>query len=134
MIQGSSVEQDVIAQVRSAILDGERVLVCLDSNHTREHVLAELEAYGPLVTPDSYCVVFDTIIEQMPDSLYVSRDWRKGNSPMNAVDQFLLRLKQEYVTAADGHRLAFEIDNRIDSKLLISVAPRGYLRRAKWNE
>jgi len=129
MIQGSSIAPDVISQVRNAVSAHERVLVCLDSNHTQEHVLAELDAYAPLVSPDSYCVIFDTIIEQMPDSLYADRPWKRGNSPMSAVDRFMSSLETKHVSAIDGSRLCFEIDSRMDSKLLISVAPRGFLRR-----
>ena len=117
MIQGSSVAPDVVAQVRAAVVGRQRVLVCLDSNHTHEHVIAELEAYAPLTTVGSYCVVFDTIIEEMPAGTYPDRPWGPGNSPKSAVDAFLR-----------GHS-EFERDTRVDHKLLISVASGGYLRR-----
>jgi cephalosporin hydroxylase len=129
MIEGSSTAKDVVRRVRERALDFSRILICLDSHHTAEHVMGELCAYAPLVTPGSYCVVFDTVIENMPDELYPDRPWRAGNSPMTAVDRFLSELTRGESYAADGRPLAFEIDDKIDSKLMISVAPRGYLRR-----
>ena len=117
MLQGSSIAPEIVAEVRKAADGSACVLVCLDSNHTHEHVLAELQAYAPLVTPGSYCVVFDTVIEDMPGNAFVGRPWSKGNNPKTAVWEFLRDNEQ------------FEIDKRIDHKLLISVAPDGYLRR-----
>lgn len=119
VIQGSSVDPKIIAQVREKAENYERVLVCLDSSHTHEHVLAELEAYAPLVTLDSYCVVFDTIIEDLPDELFSDRPWGKGDNPKTAVWQYLVKNTQ------------FEIDKQIHSKLLITVAPDGYLRKIR---
>src|SRR5688572_20442208 len=87
MIEGSAIDADVVAQVRDIARQYSRVLVCLDSNHTHEHVLAELEAYAPLVTPGSYCVVFDTLIEDMPGELIESRPWGVGNNPKTAVHE-----------------------------------------------
>ena len=119
MIQGSSVAPDIIQQVRAVAADHSRVLVCLDSNHTHEHVLAELEAYAPLVSLGSYCVVFDTIIEDMPEDFFPDRPWGKGNNPKTAVWDFL-NIHNE-----------FEIDKNIEHKLLITVAPDGYMRRIR---
>jgi len=119
MIEGSSIDPAVIAQVKAIAKDYERVLVCLDSNHTHDHVLAELEAYAPLVSKGSYCVVFDTIIEDMPPGSFPDRPWDKGNNPKTAVWEFL-RTHPE-----------FEIDKSIQHKLLITVAPDGYLKRAR---
>lgn len=129
MIQGSSIAPDIIAQVHEYAKGYKRILVCLDSNHTHEHVLAELEAYAPLVSPDSYCVVFDTSIEDVPDDLFPDRTWGKGNNPKTATWEYMRRLKEEGRTATDGSPLHFEIDKSIDNKLLITVAPDGYLRR-----
>jgi cephalosporin hydroxylase len=129
IIQGSSIAPDIIAQVHEQAKSYERILVCLDSNHTHEHVLAELEAYAPLVSRDSYCVVFDTIIEDMPDDMFPDRPWGRGNNPKTAAREYLLRLKEEGRTAADGAPLHFEIDKTIENKLLITVSPDGYLRR-----
>jgi len=118
MIQGSSVAPEVIEQVRRVAQSYQRVLVCFDSNHTHAHVLAELEAYAPLVSVGSYCVVFDTSIEDMPKAMFPDRPWGPGDNPKTAVREYL-NLHPE-----------FEIDRGIPHKLLITVAPDGYLRRA----
>jgi cephalosporin hydroxylase len=131
MIQGSSIAPDIIAQVHERAKGYERILVCLDSNHTHEHVLAELEAYAPLVSTGSYCVVFDTVIEDMPDDMFPDRPWGRGNNPKTAVWEYLKRLKDEGRKATDGALLHFEIDKLIENKLLITVAPDGYLRRMR---
>jgi len=129
MIQGSSIAPEIIAQVHEFAKGYKHILVCLDSNHTHEHVLAELEAYAPLVSPNSYCLVFDTIIEDMPDNMFPDRPWGKGNNPKTAVREYLRRLKEEGRKAADGMPLHFKVDKMIENKLLITVAPKGYLRR-----
>ncbi len=129
MVQGSSIDPEIVTQVHEVAKGYERVLVCLDSNHTHEHVLAELEAYAPLTSKDSYCVAFDTVIEDLPDDMFPNRPWGKGNNPKTAVWEYLRRLKDEGRKAADGHQLEFEIDKAIENKLLITVAPDGYLKR-----
>lgn len=129
LIEGSSVAQDVIAEVHRRAVGHERVMVLLDSNHTHDHVLAELLAYAPLVTVGSYCVVFDTVIEHLPKEMYPERPWGPGNSPHTAVQEFLAQASAGRVRDAYGNVLAFTVDTDIDSKLQISVAPRGYLRR-----
>lgn len=117
LIEGSSTSPQVVESVRSRIPQEAVVLVLLDSNHTHAHVLAELEAYASLVTPGSYCIVYDTVIEQMPSGYYENRPWDKGDSPATAVAAFLLS------------RDDFVLDDSISDKLLISVAPGGYLKR-----
>ena len=117
MIHGSSIAPDTVAQVHAIAADHSRVLVCLDSNHAHDHVLAELEAYAPLVSAGSYCVVFDTIIEDMPGSMFPDRPWGPGNNPKTAVWEYLKTHPE------------FEIDQSIPHKLLITVAPDGYLKR-----
>lgn len=119
MIEGSSVSDDVAAQVAEVASGKDSVLVALDSNHTHEHVLKELMIYAPHVTRDSYIVVFDTIVEDMPGDLVGDRPWGVGNNPKTAVHEFLSDTDE------------FEIDKNIESKLLITVAPDGYLRRVK---
>jgi len=119
MLQGSSISPEIIAQVNKIAHRYRHILICLDSNHTHDHVLAELQAYTPLVTKGSYCVVFDTIIEDMPENSFPDRPWGKGNNPKTAVREFL--------KLNDG----FEIDKGIQDKLLITVAPDGYLKRIK---
>ncbi len=118
LVEGSSVDAGIVASIHARALQAKRVLVCLDSNHTHDHVFAELEAYAPLVTPGSYCIVFDTFIETRPAGSYPDRPWDKGRNPMTAVDAYL-----------KSHP-GFTIDQAINDKLLISVAPRGYLRRS----
>ncbi|MCP4787031.1 MAG: cephalosporin hydroxylase [Fuerstiella sp.] len=117
MLQGSSVADEIVRQVTERASGFECILVCLDSNHTHDHVLAELHAYAPLVTRSSYCIVFDTIIEDVPAEMFPDRQWGPGDNPKTAVHEFLK-------THAE-----FEIDHDLDAKLLISVAPNGYLRR-----
>jgi cephalosporin hydroxylase len=119
MIQGSSIAPEVIDQVREISSKYSRVLVCLDSNHTHEHVLEELEAYAPLTSVGSYCVVFDTIVEDMPQEMYPDRPWGPGNNPKTAVWKYL-----------ETHS-EFEIDKSVQHKLQITVAPDGYLRRVR---
>ncbi len=117
MIQGSSIAPDVVAQVREIAKGYKRILVSLDSNHTHDHVLAELQAYAPLVSLGSYCVVFDTIVEDMPPALSTDRPWGLGNNPKTAVWEYLKSHPE------------FQIDAEIHNKLLITVAPDGYLKR-----
>jgi cephalosporin hydroxylase len=129
MIQGSSIDPEFIAKVHAAAQGHERVLVILDSNHTHAHVLAELEAYAPLVSRGSYCIVFDTVVEDLPEGMYPDRPWGKGDNPKTAVREYLRRLREEGRTATNGDVLALDIDRDIEAKLLITVAPDGYLRR-----
>jgi cephalosporin hydroxylase len=119
MIQGSSIAPEIIQQVRAKAQGKPRVLVCLDSNHTHEHVLAELHAYAMLATVGSYCIVFDTIVEDLPAGIYPDRSWGPGNNPKSALFAWLKDHPQ------------FEIDRAMDHKLLISVAPSGYLKRVR---
>jgi len=119
MIEGSSVDPAVLARVRDAVAGRERVLVCLDSNHTGSHVLAELEAYAPMTSVGSYCVVFDTIVEDLPADMFPDRPWGPGDNPKTAVDAYLASHPQ------------FEIDRRLEDKLLLTAAPSGYLRRVR---
>jgi cephalosporin hydroxylase len=119
MIEGSSVDGAVVRQVQSAAVDRNRVLICLDSNHTHDHVLAELEAYAPLTSVGSYCVVFDTVIQALPPEVFPDRPWGVDDNPSTAVREYL-RSHPE-----------FEPDQGIDHKLLISVAPGGYLKRTR---
>lgn len=117
MIEGSSLAHDIIEQVKSVAARKQRVLVCLDSNHTHDHVLAELNAYALLTTPGSYCVVFDTLIEDLPDDMFPDRPWGKGNNPKTAVWEFL-KTHPEFVA-----------DKEIENKLLMTAAPDGFLKR-----
>lgn len=116
LIEGSSIAPEIVAQVR-ALAAGKRTLVVLDSNHTHEHVLAELEAYAPLTSVGSYCVVMDTVVEDMPKELFPDRPWGPGNNPKTAVHAWLPKHPE------------FVIDKEVDAKLALTVAPDGYLKR-----
>ncbi|MES2648332.1 MAG: cephalosporin hydroxylase family protein [Bacteroidota bacterium] len=118
MIEGSSIDPNVIDQVCNLSKDRKRILVILDSNHTHEHVAKELEAYSHLVTNKSYLIVYDTIIEDFKEDYeWKDRNWGVGNNPKTAVWKFLKSHPE------------FEIDKKIQDKLLITVAPDGYLKR-----
>jgi cephalosporin hydroxylase len=117
LLEGSSVSEEILLQVREYVADKQRVLVVLDSNHTHEHVLEELRLYSPLVSRGSYIVVFDTVVEDLPADTSGDRPWAPGNNPKTAVHEFL------------RNNDSFEIDTRIQDKLLLTVAPDGFLRR-----
>lgn len=117
MIQGSSVDTDVARQVHEFAEHAKRVMVFLDSNHTHDHVLKELELYSSLVNQGSYLVVFDTGVEDMPADMYQDRPWGKGDNPKTAVWEFL---------KGNDH---FEIDRELESHVMFTVAPDGFLKR-----
>jgi len=119
MIEGSSIDKKVVDEVYEHAKDKKNVMVILDSNHTHEYVLNELNLYSPLVTKGSYLVVLDTVIEDMPENFFKNRPWGKGNNPKTSVWEFLKRTNR------------FEIDKEIEDKLLITVAPDGYLKCVK---
>jgi len=119
MIEGSSIDKKVVDKVYEQAKDKKNVMVILDSNHDHEHVLNELNLYSSLVTKGSYLVVLDTVIEDMPENFFKNRPWSKGNNPKTAVWEFLKRTNR------------FEIDKEIEDKLLITVAPDGYLKCVK---
>lgn len=119
MLQGSAISEEIIEQVKPFAEGKNTVMVCLDSNHTHDHVLAELNLYSPFVTVGSYLVAFDTIVEDLPADLYTDRPWSVGDNPKTAVHEFLKN--------NDG----FVINKEIDHKLLVSVAPDGYMKRIK---
>ncbi len=117
MLQGSSVANEIVETVSELAASYSRVMVCLDSMHTHDHVLAELEAYAPLVTSGCYCVVFDTFVEDLPKDFFKDRPWNPGDSPKSAVADYLNRHSE------------FEVDKEAEGKLLITVAPDGFLKR-----
>lgn len=119
LVQGSSIDDDTVAQVRRLSEGHSRVMVLLDSMHTHDHVLAELDAYAPLVSVGSYCVVFDTFVEDMPPRFFPDRPWDQGNNPKTAVWKFLTTHSE------------FEIDKKFQNKLQLTVAPDGFLRRMR---
>lgn len=117
MIQGSSIAPEVVNQVRAAAAGYQRVMVFLDSMHTHDHVLAELEAYAPLVTVGSYCVVLDTFVEDMPKQFFADRPWDVANNPKTATWEYLKSHPE------------FKIDTSIPNRLMVTVAPDGFLQR-----
>ena len=117
LIEGSSIAPEIISKVHDLSKGYKRIMVFLDSNHTHNHVLAEMEAYAPLVSSGSYCVVFDSVIEDLPASVSPDRPWGPGNSPKSALYKYL-------ETNSD-----FMIDKDIQNKILITVAPDGYILR-----
>lgn len=119
LLEGSSVAPEIISKVKEKTISKKRVLICMDSNHTHDHVLAELEAYALLTSVGSYCIVFDTFVEDVSADVFKDRPWYPGNSPKTAVWQYLKTHPE------------FEIDKSIQHKLLITVAPDGYLKRVR---
>lgn len=116
LIEGPSTDHDVIRKVYDVAKRNRQILIALDSNHTHEHVLKELQLYSPLVKAGSYIVVFDTVIDDMPEDFFHQRPWGKGNNPKTAVMEFLKTNNR------------FIVDKEIESKLLLTVAPSGYLK------
>ncbi|MFM2167462.1 MAG: hypothetical protein RIS79_1833 [Verrucomicrobiota bacterium] len=116
LIEGSSIDEAIVNQVRQLAYGKGPVLVILDSNHTHEHVLRELELYSPLVGKGSYLVVMDTVVEDMPPGSFTNRPWGPGDNPKTAVREFLKT------------NLRFEVDEAFEAKLLLTVAPEGYLK------
>ncbi len=120
MIQGSSIDKKIIKKVHEFSKDKKKIMIILDSNHTHKHVLEELKAYSSLVTKNSYLIVFDTIIEDLPEELInKQRPWGIGNNPKTAVHEFLKKSKR------------FKIDKKIEDKLLVTEASCGYLKCIK---
>lgn len=117
LVEGSSVDPAIVDTVENLVGDDGPVMVVLDSNHTHDHVLEELRLYAPLVSQGCYLVVFDTIVEELPESAFVDRPWGHGNSPLSALETYLEETN------------AFEVDEAICAKLGITAARRGYLRR-----
>jgi cephalosporin hydroxylase len=117
LVEGSSVAPETVAAVKAAAMGHKTVMVFLDSMHTHAHVRAELEAYAPMVSKDSYCVVFDSFVEDMPADLFPDRPWSPGDNPMTALRDYL-KTHPEFV-----------IDKAIEGRLMVSVAADGFLKR-----
>ena len=119
LIEGSSLDEDVKKKIHKLTKNKKKIMVILDSNHSFKHVYEELSFYSQFVTKNSYCVVFDTIIENLPNKLVKNRPWSKGNNPLTAVKLFLEKNKN------------FKTDEKIDHKLMVSSAQNGFLKRIK---
>ena len=129
LIEGSSVEESVVSRVKKIAKNYKTVLVLLDSNHTHDHVLAELGAYAPLVSRGSYCIVWDTGVEDLPLEFITDRPWGKGNNPKTAVFEYLNKLQKKKQIDGEGDELNFEINKYIEHKISITAAPDGFLKR-----
>jgi cephalosporin hydroxylase len=119
MIEGSSIDIKIIKKVQEFAKNRKKIMVILDSNHTHDHVVKELQAYSPLVSKGNYLLVFDTIIEDVPEEYNKNRSWGINNNPKTAVKQFLKKNDR------------FKIDKKIEEKLLFTAAPSGYLKCTK---
>ena len=115
LIEGDSVSPETLAAVRAQIRSSDKVLVVLDSLHTRAHVAAELESYAPLVTPSSYLVAFDGVMSVVADAPNAGVDWATDN-PLTAMDEFL------------AENPSFERDPAF-GRLGVTYCPAGFLRR-----
>ena len=117
LVQGSSVAPETVDQVKTLAKGHQKIMVFLDSMHTHDHVLKELQAYAPLVSKGSYCVVFDSFVEDMPADLFPDRPWSPGDNPKTALHEYLKTNKD------------FVIDKSVEGKLMVSVAADGFLKR-----
>ncbi|TWD55500.1 cephalosporin hydroxylase [Agrobacterium vitis] len=120
LIEGGSVDDDVMEKVKALIPPGAKVMVVLDSDHSRDHVLAECRAYGPLVTEGCYLVVADTVVGHLTEETAPkkrSKIWYQGNEPLSAL--------HDYMAETD----CFEVDAVLNGKLVLSSSPGGYVRR-----
>lgn len=129
MIEGSSLAPDTGKKIAGQADGHARIMVFLDSNHTHDHVLEELELYAPYVSKGSYCVVWDTGVEDLPADMCADRPWGKGNNPKTAVREYMRRLNDEGRTARDGGRLHLDYDGTIERKIMITASPDGFLKR-----
>jgi cephalosporin hydroxylase len=119
LLEGGSVDEVTLARVRAEIPDGASVMVVLDSDHSRQHVLAECRAYGPMVTPGCYMVVADTVVGHVTEENAPrkrSKVWFKGDEPLSAL--------QDYMSETNR----FEVDEALNGKLVMSSSPGGYVR------
>ena len=119
LLKGSSTDPEIVAQALEGVTEGDRVMVVLDSNHSHEHVLAELRAYAPHVTKGQYLIVSDTIVEKIPSHDDRPRPWGKGDNPATALKAYLEETDR------------FEVDDSIDRRILTGFTPSGYCRCVK---
>lgn len=129
MIEGSSIDSTIIDQVRNEAANYDKIMVFLDSNHTHSHVLSELELYAPMTSLGSYCVVWDTGVEGLPESYCSDRPWGPGDNPKTAVWEYLQYLGNEERKDDAGNIIKFEINKFIENKIMITASPDGFLKR-----
>lgn len=116
LIEGDSTSESTIQKLKSILNSSTNTLVILDSHHTHQHVLNELEVYSPLVAKGKYLICGDTIIDHLPNQEHRQRPWGPGNNPGTAVKEFLIKNER------------FSVDSDLEEKLLFSCHPGGYLR------
>ena len=117
LIEGSSIEDKVVDQVKKIVSQHKRIMVILDSNHTHEHVLSELEIYSKFVTKDGFLLVLDTVIDDL--KVDPTRPWGPGSSPKSAVKEFMLKTSGDFIN-----------EQSYENRALLSVAPNGYWRKS----
>lgn len=115
LIEGASTDSITLSKVKKILEDSKEVLVILDSYHTHDHVLKELQEYSKFVGKGNYLVCGDTIVEKIPEQEHRPRPWGPGNNPATAVSEFLSQNDR------------FSVDWEIDKRLLFSCHPGGYL-------
>jgi len=129
LFEGSSTEEKIYKKVYSYSKKYKKIMVLLDSNHIEDHVYEELKVYAKLVSKNSYCVVFDTIIDDLPEVYGKKRNWGKNNNPKTALRKYLKLINKKKHYDLENKKLTFKIDKNIQNQLLITVAPDGYLKR-----
>lgn len=129
LVEGSSIDPEIVKEVAAYASQHKTIMVFLDSNHTHQHVLEELKLYAPMVTMGSYCVVWDTGVEDLPEGFVKDRPWGKGNNPKTAVLEYLSDINK--VNGSDLKEGIFAIDENIESKLMITASPGGFLCRIR---
>lgn len=129
IFDGSSIDIKIYKEVLTFSKNFKNIMVFLDSNHTHDHVLQELELYAPLVTKGSYCIVWDTGVEDLPIDFIKDRPWGKGNNPKTAVNEYLFKISSNNVLDINNKKVNFEIDKFIENKISITASPDGFLKR-----
>lgn len=119
LVAGSSVERGTVEIIRNIIGESKKVLVILDSHHTHDHVLKELNIYSEFISCGNYLICADTVVEDLPVQTHRKREWGPGNSPKTALNDFLALNSR------------FEIDYELENKLLFSCNPGGYIRAVR---
>jgi cephalosporin hydroxylase len=118
-VVGSSIEEKTVSKVKRIIGDSRRTMIFLDSKHTHDHVLRELQIYSRFVGKGCYLICGDTVVEKIPEQKHRPRVWRPGNNPKTALDEFLKKTNR------------FKVDVQLENKLLFSCNPGGYLKAVK---
>ena len=130
LFEGSSTDKKIYKKIYNFSKKYKKVMVFLDSNHTEKHVLDELEIYAKLVSKNSYCVVFDTLIDDFPLVCGKNRPWGKNNNPKSALNKYLKKIRKKPHFDLNNRKIDFKIDSSIDNQILISVSRGGFLKRS----